>query len=74
LQNADDIDEVGGFLDEAGIYVTLAAYPLVPRAEVGFRIQVTAANGDDEIDELCGTLHRLCDRFPLQHTLRQSVA
>jgi 7-keto-8-aminopelargonate synthetase-like enzyme len=46
-------------------YVTLAAYPLVPRAEVGFRIQVTAANGDDEIDELCATLHRLCDRFEL---------
>jgi 8-amino-7-oxononanoate synthase len=66
LQNAEDIDDVGKFLHDEGIYVTLAAYPLVPRAEVGFRIQVTAANGDDEIDELCGTLHKLCDRFQLQ--------
>ncbi|MDQ2758832.1 MAG: pyridoxal phosphate-dependent aminotransferase family protein [Actinomycetota bacterium] len=66
LKNADDIDDVGRFLYEAGIYVTLAAYPLVPRAEVGFRVQVTAANGDDEIDELCATLHQLCDRFELQ--------
>jgi 7-keto-8-aminopelargonate synthetase-like enzyme len=34
LQNADDIDEVGRFLDKEGIYVTLAAYPLVPRGDV----------------------------------------
>ena len=74
LQNADDIDEVGHFLDQAGIYVTLAAYPLVPRAEVGFRVQVTAANGDDEIDELCSTLRRLADRYPLQRKLDQAVA
>jgi 7-keto-8-aminopelargonate synthetase-like enzyme len=74
LQNADDLDDVAQFLHKAGIYVTLAAYPLVPRAEVGFRIQVTAANGDDEIDELCGTLHRLSDRFALQRTPQRSVA
>ena len=74
LENADDIDAVGHFLYEAGIYVTLAAYPLVPRAEVGFRIQVTAANGDDEIDELCDTLRLLCDRFPIQRRLQQADA
>jgi len=67
LKNPDDIDAVGQFLFDAGIYVTLAAYPLVPRAEVGFRVQVTAANGDDEIEELCATLHELGDRFELQH-------
>ena len=33
-----------------GIYVTLAAYPLVPKAEVGFRVQLTAANTDAEVD------------------------
>ena len=54
------------FLLERGIYVTLAAYPLVPRDQVGFRIQVTAANGDDEISELCTTLHELATRFELQ--------
>ena len=74
LRNADDIDAVGRFLYEEGIYVTLAAYPLVPRAEVGFRIHVTAANGDDEIDELCDTLRKLCDRFPIQRSLQQVVA
>ena len=44
----------------------LGAYPLVPRAEVGFRIQITAANTDDEIDELCSTLRRLDERFGVQ--------
>ena len=66
LANPDDIDGVGHFLFDAGIYVTLAAYPLVPRSEVGFRVQITAANGDDEIDELCTTLRALAERFELQ--------
>ena len=52
LGNADDIDAVGKFLFERGIYVTLAPYPLVPRAQVGFRVQVTAANDDSQIDQL----------------------
>jgi len=39
--------------------VTLAAYPLVPRNEVGFRIQVTAANSDAEIDRLLEVLDAL---------------
>ena len=32
--------------------MTLAAYPLVPKDEVGFRIQLTAANTDEEVDTL----------------------
>ena len=35
LGGADDIDGVGRFLFDRGIYVTLAAYPLVPRSQVG---------------------------------------
>jgi len=66
LARHEDIDEVGRFLFASGIYVTLAAYPLVPRTEVGFRIQVTAANTDAEIDELIETLGRLAERFDLQ--------
>jgi 8-amino-7-oxononanoate synthase len=66
LKEADDVDRVGRFLFDAGIYVTLAAYPLVPRSEVGFRVQVTAANGDDEIEELCSVLTDLAGRFDLQ--------
>jgi 7-keto-8-aminopelargonate synthetase-like enzyme len=61
-----DIGAVGRFLFDHGIYVTLAAYPLVPKEEVGYRIQVTAANGDDEIDELIAVLGALSQRFALQ--------
>jgi 7-keto-8-aminopelargonate synthetase-like enzyme len=68
LANPDDIDAVGDFLFHAGIYVTLAAYPLVPRSEVGFRVQVTAANSDDEVEELCAALRELAERFELQRS------
>jgi 8-amino-7-oxononanoate synthase len=67
LADHNDIDEVGRFLFERGIYVTMAAYPLVPKNEVGFRIQVTAANADDEIEQLCDVLGELNDAFRLQH-------
>ena len=67
LANHEDIDPVGRYLFERGIYVTMAAYPLVSKDEVGFRIQVTAANGDDEIDLLCEVLGEINDRFQLQH-------
>ena len=53
------IDAVGRLLFERGVYVTLAAYPLVPRDEVGFRVQLTAANTDAEIDMLIGALEEL---------------
>ncbi len=66
LANADDLDAVGAFLWEEGIYVTLAAYPLVPRDRVGFRIQITALNSDEDIERLNGTLTRLAARFPLR--------
>ncbi len=67
LARHEDIDPVGRYLFERGIYVTMAAYPLVPKDEVGFRIQITAANGDDEIDLLCEVLGEISDRFELQH-------
>ena len=66
LANPDDIDAVGRYLFEQGIYVTMAAYPLAPKSEVGFRIQVTAANGDDEIEELIAVLTSLKERFQLE--------
>jgi 8-amino-7-oxononanoate synthase len=59
LARHDDIGEVGRLLFDSGIYVTLAAYPLVPRNEVGFRIQVTAANSNAEIDRLLEVLDAL---------------
>jgi 8-amino-7-oxononanoate synthase len=66
LARHEDVDAVGRFLFENGIYVTLAAYPLVPRSEVGFRIQVTAANTNAEIEQLVDVLGRLANRFDLQ--------
>ena len=66
LGNADDIDAVGRFLFDRGIYVTLAPYPLVPRSQVGFRVQVTAANDDGQIDQLNDVLTELCQRFEMQ--------
>jgi 8-amino-7-oxononanoate synthase len=63
--DADRIDDVGRFLFDRGIYVTLAAYPLVPRHEVGFRVQVTAANTDEEIDLLLAVVEEAADRFDL---------
>ena len=66
LARHEDIGEVGRFLFGHGIYVTLAAYPLVPRREVGFRIQITAANTDGEIDQLIETLGKLAGAFDLQ--------
>ncbi len=66
LADHDQIDEVGRFLFDHGIYVTMAAYPLVPKDEVGFRIQVTAANTDEEIDHLLDVLTSVRERFRLR--------
>jgi 8-amino-7-oxononanoate synthase len=59
LADPDEIDAVGDLLFDRGIYVTLAAYPLVPRDEVGFRVQITAANTDAQVDLLCDVLGEL---------------
>jgi 8-amino-7-oxononanoate synthase len=66
LGHSEQVGEVGEFLFEKGIYVTLAAYPLVPRSEVGFRIQLTAANTESEVDQLIDVLGQLANRFDLQ--------
>jgi 8-amino-7-oxononanoate synthase len=66
LRDHGRIDEVGRFLFSRGVYVTLAAYPLVPKAEVGFRVQLTAANTDAEVDLLIEVLRELAERGELQ--------
>ena len=50
----------------SGVYVTLAAYPLVPKDEVGFRVQLTAANTDAEVDMLIRSLEALVARGELR--------
>jgi 8-amino-7-oxononanoate synthase len=74
LAHGEDIDAVGRFLFENGIYVTLAAYPLVPRSEVGFRIQITAANTQAEIESLVDVLGKLANGFDLQPSKRAERA
>ena len=66
LVDGRDIDSVAKFLLAHGIYVTVAAYPLVPKDQVGFRIQVTAANTDEELDQLNTTLTKLAERFQVR--------
>jgi 8-amino-7-oxononanoate synthase len=66
LRDYRRIGAVGHTLFESGVYVTLAAYPLVPKHEVGFRVQVTAANSDEEIDRLNHALARLAEEGELR--------
>jgi hypothetical protein len=66
LADPGDLARAGRFLLDRGIYVTLAFYPGVPREEVGFRVQVTVANTDDEVTELLAALDRLADVVPLR--------
>jgi 8-amino-7-oxononanoate synthase len=66
LRDHGQIDSVGRFLFERGVYVTLAAYPLVPKDEVGFRVQLTAVNTDAEVDMLLVALEELAARGVLR--------
>jgi 8-amino-7-oxononanoate synthase len=74
LARHEDIDAAGRFLFEHGIYVTLAAYPLVPKTEVGFRIQITAANSQAEIEQLVETLGKLASSFDLRPAQQEYAA
>jgi 8-amino-7-oxononanoate synthase len=66
LARHEDISAAGHFLFERGIFVTMAAFPLVPENEVGVRVQVTAANTDAEVDHLINVLDEMRQRFPMQ--------
>ncbi len=51
-----DLVEVSHELWRRRVFVTLAPYPGVPKDKVGFRIQVTAAHTDEQVDHLIGAL------------------
>ncbi|GIF50787.1 8-amino-7-oxononanoate synthase [Asanoa ferruginea] len=59
LGHDQEIGAVSRKLWDAGIYATVAAYPLVPRAESGIRIQTTAAHTEADIHHLIQTLTSL---------------
>jgi 8-amino-7-oxononanoate synthase len=71
LRDHAHIDQVGRLLFARGVYVTLAAYPLVPKAEVGFRVQLTAANTDEQVDRLIEAVAELAQRGELQPASEQ---
>jgi 8-amino-7-oxononanoate synthase len=54
-----DLVEVAEELWRRGLFVTLAPYPGVPRENVGFRIQVTAAHTDEQLEHLMAVLSDL---------------
>jgi diguanylate cyclase (GGDEF)-like protein len=66
LRDPRRIDHVGRALFDRGVYVTLAAYPLVPHDEVGFRVQLTAANTDAEVATLIAALEELAEMGELR--------
>ena len=68
LRDPELLQPVARALQSRGIYTTLAPYPGVPRDEVGFRIQVTAANTDDEVAGLLETLSWLHTEFTTDGT------
>jgi 8-amino-7-oxononanoate synthase len=61
LRDPEDLLYVGESLLERGIYTTLAPYPGVPREHIGFRLQVTAANTDEQVDTVLEALSWLAD-------------
>jgi diguanylate cyclase (GGDEF)-like protein len=73
LRDHGRIAEVGQLLFDRGVYVTLAAYPLVPRGEVGFRAQLTAANTDAEVDTLIAALEELAQLGELRSVEQEGV-
>ena len=74
LAHHEEIDAAGRFLFDRGIYVTMAAFPLVPKNEVGFRVQVTAANTDDEVGQLISAIADLREKFELQAPTAEALA
>jgi 8-amino-7-oxononanoate synthase len=64
-----DLADVARLLWERGVYVTLAAYPLVPRGQVGFRVQLTSAHTEEHVDQLNAVLTELDRRNALRRAL-----
>jgi 8-amino-7-oxononanoate synthase len=69
LANHEEIEAVGAYLFHHGIYATMAVYPLVPHGQASFRLQITAANTMEQVENLITTLGELTDRFRLQSRL-----
>jgi 8-amino-7-oxononanoate synthase len=69
-----DLIDVSERLWSAGHYVTLAPYPGVPRDEVGFRVQLTAAHTEEQVDALNNVLTGLAHDGVLRRSIPQPRA
>lgn len=65
LRNPDHAEDLGRFLYARGVLAGVVPYPIVPRENVGMRVQVTAANTETEIDDLLAILADAHARYPL---------
>src|SRR3954467_10992998 len=74
LRDHTRIAAVGELLYRRGVYVTLAAFPLVPKNEVGFRFQVTAANTHAEVDMAIAGIEPLAEMGELKLVTDVEVA
>jgi 8-amino-7-oxononanoate synthase len=63
LPVADGVDlaDVAQTLWDRGIYVVLAAYPIVPRDQTGIRLQITATHTDAQLDQVNAVLTELAE-------------
>ncbi|WP_307872546.1 aminotransferase class I/II-fold pyridoxal phosphate-dependent enzyme [Paractinoplanes ovalisporus] len=66
-----DLIDVSERLWAAGQYVTLAPYPGVPRDEIGFRVQLTAAHTEQHVDDLNAVLSELARDGALRPAIPQ---
>jgi 8-amino-7-oxononanoate synthase len=66
LANHEEIAAVGKYLFHHGIYAMIVVPPSVPTGQASFRLQITAANTSEQIENLITTLSDLADRFRLQ--------
>jgi 8-amino-7-oxononanoate synthase len=64
-----DLIAVSERLWQAGQYVTLAPYPGVPRDEIGFRVQLTAAHTEAQVDDLNSVLSQLAEDGALRRAI-----
>ena len=63
LADPSQLHAAGHHLFDRGIYVAFAPYPVVPRHEAGFRIQLTAAHTAKQVDHLLEVLQEVDDRY-----------
>lgn len=63
IGNNDDTIETANLLFDEGILVTVSPYPMVVKGDEGHRITLTAANSDDDVEELLCAFTKVKDHI-----------